>query len=120
MPATIRHWISASPVMLAGIVTAAVTRPPRLVTKPLRAGVADVVLDHLVDGALDVAVLLGQLGLGGVRGGRQRARRRGWRGSSASRTNAWVSPGAASVTCGARCLPTLLLRLMRGILRALR
>ena len=34
MPATIRHWISASPVMFAGIVTAAVTRPPMLVTKP--------------------------------------------------------------------------------------
>ena len=34
MPAIIRHWMSARPVMLAGIVTAAVTRPPMLVTKP--------------------------------------------------------------------------------------
>ena len=33
-PATIRHWISASPVMLAGTVTAIVTSPPMLVTKP--------------------------------------------------------------------------------------
>ena len=34
MPAIIRHWIRASPVMLAGMVSATVTSPPRLVTKP--------------------------------------------------------------------------------------
>ena len=39
----------------------------------LGAGVADVVLDDLVDGALGVAVLLGQLLVGRVRGARQGA-----------------------------------------------
>ena len=34
MPATIRHWMSARPVTLAGIITAMVTMPPTLVTKP--------------------------------------------------------------------------------------
>ena len=58
MPAIIRHWISASPVMLAGMVIAMVTSPPTLVTNPCAAGVPDVVLDHLVDGLLDVALLL--------------------------------------------------------------
>ena len=39
----------------------------------LRAGVADVVLDHLVHGAVDVAALLGELLVGRLGGGRQRA-----------------------------------------------
>ena len=34
MPATIRHWMMASPVTLAGMVTAMVTMPPTLVAKP--------------------------------------------------------------------------------------
>ena len=38
----------------------------------LRAGVADVVLDHLADGLVDVALLLAQLGVGGLAGRRQR------------------------------------------------
>ena len=39
----------------------------------LRAGVADVVLDHLVHGAVDVAALLGELLVGRLGGGGQRA-----------------------------------------------
>ena len=57
-PAIIRHWISASPVMLAGIVTAAVTSAADVGDEALGAGVPDVVLDHLVHGAVDVAALL--------------------------------------------------------------
>ena len=34
MPATMRHWITARPVTLAGIATAMVTSPPTLVAKP--------------------------------------------------------------------------------------
>ena len=34
MPATIRHWMMASPVTLAGMVTAMVIMPPTLVAKP--------------------------------------------------------------------------------------
>ena len=37
MPAIIRHWISASPVMLVGMVIAMVTSPPTLVTNPCAA-----------------------------------------------------------------------------------
>ena len=49
MPAIIRHWTSASPVMLAGIVTAAVDQAAEVGHEALRAGVPHVVLDHLVD-----------------------------------------------------------------------
>ena len=73
MPATIRHWMSASPVMFAGATTAAVIRPPRLVTQATQPGVPDVVLDHLVDRLVDVSVLLAQLRLGSLGRRRQRA-----------------------------------------------
>ena len=73
MPAIIRHWISARPVMLAGIVDGGGDEAAEVGDEPLGAGEPDVVLDHLVDRPLDVALLLAQLLVGGLRGRRQRA-----------------------------------------------
>ncbi len=58
--------------MLAGIATVAGDDTADVGQEPLRAGVPHVVLDHLVHGLVDVAVLLAQLLVGGRGGRRQR------------------------------------------------
>ena len=113
MPAIIRHWTSASPVMLAGIGDRGGHQPAEVGDEALGAGVPHVVLDHLVDGPVDVAVLLLQLLVGGLGGRRQRAdavdrpvQRLADERRRSVRARARVSAG------GPDCLPMLPLALM--------
>ena len=117
MPAIIRHWISASPVMLAGIVSAAVTRPPRLVTNPwapasrtwfsITSWIARSTSPFCSRSCLSAAFAAG--GSGPIP----------WMArASASRTNAVVSPGATLAMRGASCLPTALFTPMPPMVRA--
>ena len=64
MPATIRHWTSASPVMLAGHGEAIVARPPRLVRKPWAPAYRTWFSITSWMAAVDVALLLRQLLVG--------------------------------------------------------
>ncbi len=73
MPAIIRHWISASPVMFAGMVTAAVTSPPRLVTKPWAPASRTWFSITSWTARSDVAALLLELLVGGLGRRRERA-----------------------------------------------
>ena len=73
MPATIRHWMSASPVMLAGATTAAVISPPTLVSRPPSPAYRTWFSITSWIAFCDVAVLLAQLRLGSLSRRRQRA-----------------------------------------------
>src|SRR3954453_16478165 len=105
MPAIIRHWISASPVMFVGIVTATVTRPPRLVRNPCAAAkrtwfsiTSWIALSTSPFCSASWASAACAAGGSGPTPAIARC--------SASRTKEEGSPGATWLSRGASCLPT--------------
>ena len=117
MPATIRHWMMASPVTLAGMVTAMVIMPPTLVAKPwapairtlfsITSWIARSTLPRCSRSCLSAACAAG------ASGPTPSIAR-----LSASRTNPPVRVGAISVIRGASCRSTVSFRPMPPIVRA--
>ena len=107
MPATIRHWTRASPVMLAGTVNGHRDQAAEVGQEALGAGVPHVVLDHLVDRPVDVAVLLLRAACRRPRRPAGAGRRRGSRGAAprarTPRSGRARAPSAARAADPSRC-----------------
>ena len=116
MPAIIRHWMRARPVMLTGMATPAVTRPPRLVTNPWAPASRTLFsitswIARLTSPFCSRSCLSAAAAAGGSGPTPSMAR------ISDSRTNSVVIPGAMSAMRGASCLPTTLFTPMRSMVR---
>ena len=116
MPAIIRHWISARPVMLAGIATGAVISPPMLVTNPWAPASRTLFsitswIARSTSPFCSRSCLSAALAAGGSGPTPSIAR---W---SDSRTKCVVSPGASSAMRGASCLLTVLVTPMPPTVR---